>query len=58
MNEFNFPHRVQIRWGILVFKKVSSRIKQLLTTFYGIEEQLALVPIPYTKSRGLLWKEE
>jgi hypothetical protein len=40
------------------FTGVSSRIKQLLTTFYGIEEQLALVPIPYTKSRGLLWKEE
>jgi hypothetical protein len=44
--------------GDFSFKKVSSRIKQLLTTFYGIEEQLALVPIPYTKSRGLLWKEE
>jgi hypothetical protein len=44
--------------GDFSFKKVSSRIKQLLTTFYGIEEQLALVPIPYTKSRGLLWKED
>jgi photosystem II stability/assembly factor-like uncharacterized protein len=40
------------------FTGVSARIKQMLTTFYGIEEQLALVPIPYTKSRGLLWKEE
>jgi photosystem II stability/assembly factor-like uncharacterized protein len=40
------------------FAGVSSRIKQMLTTFYGIEEQLALVPIPYTKSRGLLWKED
>jgi hypothetical protein len=39
------------------FTGVSARIKQMLTTFYGIEEQLALVPIPYTKSRGLLWKE-
>lgn len=40
------------------FTGVSSRIKQMLSTFYGIEEQLALVPIPYTKSRGLLWKED
>jgi photosystem II stability/assembly factor-like uncharacterized protein len=37
---------------------VSSRIKQMLTLFYGIEERLAQVPIPYTKSRGLLWKED
>ena len=37
---------------------VSSRIKQMLTLFYGIEDRLAQVPIPYTKSRGLLWKED
>lgn len=37
---------------------VSSRIKQMLTLFYGIEERMAQVPIPYTKSRGLLWKED
>lgn len=40
------------------FNVVSSRIKQMLTTFYGIEERLAQVPIPYTKARGLLWKED
>ena len=50
-------HRSNLAAVKVEFAGVSSRIKQMLTTFYGIEEQLALVPIPYTKSRGLLWKE-
>jgi hypothetical protein len=51
-------HRANLAAVKEEFIGVSVRIKQMLTTFYGIEERLAQVPIPYTKSRGLLWKEE
>ena len=40
-------------YGILV-----SQMKRLLLNFIEIENKLALVPIPYTKSRGLDWKED
>jgi hypothetical protein len=51
-------HRANLAAVKEEFNGVSARIKQMLTTFYGIEERLAQVPIPYTKSRGPLWKED
>ena len=37
---------------------VSAHVKRMLMELNAIEEKLANVPIPYTRSRGLTWKED
>ena len=51
-------HRANLETVKGEYSVVSAQIKRLLSVFYLLEENLAQVPIPYTKSRGLAWKED
>ena len=51
-------HRANLETVKAEYSVVSAQIKRLLSVFYLLEENLAQVPIPYTKSRGLAWKED
>lgn len=51
-------HRANLETVKGDYSMVSAQIKRLLSVFYLLEENLAQVPIPYTKSRGLSWKED
>lgn len=51
-------HRLNLATVKNEYSVASVRIKQLLSSLFILEEELAKVPIPYIKSRGLVWKED
>ncbi len=55
---FTKTHEFHYDIANMSYAKVAMRMREMLIKLAMIEDQLAQVPIPYTRNRGLNWKED